>query len=94
MMRALFVREEEDHLVIGAGLPVAWFKSSDALSYGPTSTAWGPVEVRFTRGRAGWTWQVRGQWLREPPRVQLACPAFATAWSRPSEGPMPLTAKF
>ncbi len=80
MMRALFVREEDDHLVIGAGLPKAWFEQTetDELSYGPTATRWGPVTVRFIRGKSGHGWRVNldTAWHADAPLRRIELPGF------------------
>ena len=56
MMRNCFVREEDDHLVIGSGILPEWRETGQEISFGPTPTAWGPVAVRIEgrgdRGRA------------------------------------------
>ncbi len=52
LMRNLFVREEGDHLVFGAGLAPAWL-SAGPVQLEPTLTPHGPVGVRFTANSIG-----------------------------------------
>jgi hypothetical protein len=47
MMRSLFVREEGDGLVLGAGLAPDWLAAGTPLSFGPTPTILGTVSVAF-----------------------------------------------
>ncbi|MFP4388451.1 MAG: hypothetical protein ACLFPR_05815 [Desulfococcaceae bacterium] len=47
MMRSLFVREEGDGLVLGAGVAPDWLASGSPLSFGPTPTILGTVSVEF-----------------------------------------------
>ena len=80
MMRALFLREEADHLVIGPGLPTSWFNDPTVgdLSYGPTATRWGRITVQFIRraGASGWSLRVDGKWHGKVPLLRLSVPGF------------------
>jgi hypothetical protein len=93
MIRALFVREEADHLVVGAGVPAAWFEKSDQFSYGPTTTVWGPLSVIFSRRDRHWFVKIDGTWTGQPPRVRLEVPGFEAVWAQPSRWETPLVAK-
>jgi hypothetical protein len=93
MMRALFVREENDHLVVGAGVPAAWFEKSEHFSYGPTATAWGAVTILFTRRGGHWFVKIDGAWTGQPPRVRLEVPGFEAVWAQPARWETPLTTK-
>jgi hypothetical protein len=92
MMRALFVREERDHLVIGAGLPKAWFEQSGRFSYGPTATSWGPITVSFARRDERWLLDLDGRWRGQPPEIRVAVPGFENTVTVPSRGGTPLVA--
>ncbi len=80
MMRALFLREEDDHLVIGAGLPADWFAQTEMheLSYGPTTTRWGQVTVRFLRQGPSHGWRVRlhADWHGQAPARDIRVGGF------------------
>jgi len=76
-LRALFLREETDHLIVGSGLFPEWLASGAELSYGPSPTAWGPVTVRVD------VWEedacrvaVDGRWHDTPPEIMVALPGF------------------
>ncbi|MDY0093627.1 MAG: hypothetical protein RBT80_13090 [Candidatus Vecturithrix sp.] len=47
MMRSLFVQEESDRLVLAAGIPQEWLKTGQKLSFGPTPTAFGLLQVQI-----------------------------------------------
>lgn len=79
MMRALFVREERDHLVIGSGIPEAWFEAGERLAYGPTQTRWGAVTVVLWQQDGGWWVEVDARWHESAPRVLIRAPGFEPA---------------
>ncbi len=85
IMRALFVREEGDALVIGSGLLPEWLASSERLAFGPTGTPWGPVTVTLEPSVAGRTVAVQGQWHGAPPQLRCAVPGFR-AIDLPADG--------
>jgi hypothetical protein len=74
ILRALFVREEDQALVLGAGIPEAWLHQGGTLSFGPTPTPWGPVTVTITTEGAAPTVQMQGQWRGEPPTIEARLP--------------------
>jgi hypothetical protein len=89
-MRALFVREEPDHLVVGAGLPATWFERPRRIAYGPTATVWGPVTVSFEGAQGNWRLCLDAQWHGRPPRVRVAAPFFEPGWPEFVRGEAPL----
>lgn len=81
MLRNCFVREEEDHLVIGSGILPEWLAAGEVLSFGPTFTAWGPVSVRVQSSRLF----LEGAWRDQPPRIRIAVPGHAAFDAAPGE---------
>ena len=75
MLRACFVREEADRIVIGAGLKPEWWKQAGA-SFGPTLTPSGPMSVRVIAGNGGARLVVEGQWRGTPPLLDVRLPGF------------------
>ncbi len=74
MIRNLFVREEGDHLVIGAGILPRWLETDEALQFGPTLTPFGAVSVAVSVSPRQVS--VEGQWFREPPRMTVDVPGY------------------
>jgi hypothetical protein len=77
MMRNCFVREENDHLVIGSGILPEWRETGQEISFGPTPTAWGPVAVRMKGAEIA----VEGRWRTSPPRMRVPVPGFLATGS-------------
>jgi hypothetical protein len=74
IVRNSFVREEEDRLVIGSGVPEEWHGAGTVLRLGPTPTPFGPVTVEVLPhgGAAQVRWQAA--WRGPPPQVDVALP--------------------
>ncbi len=53
MIRHLFVREEKNGLVLGAGIFPEWLETGASVEFGPTPTPYGPISVRFTPSENG-----------------------------------------
>jgi hypothetical protein len=77
LIRSLFVREEDDRLIIGSGLLPEWIGEGSTLSYGPTLTAFGRVAVRVERVAGG---RVRialsPEWHAQAPAVEVRVPGY------------------
>ncbi|MFA9479658.1 hypothetical protein ACERK3_15320 [Phycisphaerales bacterium AB-hyl4] len=72
MMRAMFVREEDDRLVICSGLPSEWLQAGgEALRYGPTQTPWGPVTLQVTPSESAVTVTWESAWRDEAPEMEV-----------------------
>ncbi len=76
MMRNLFVREEGDTLIIGSGVYPEWLDGAEPISFGPTPTPWGPVEVSMERkgDRLQVSWLA--DWRSMPVTIQVQVPGF------------------
>ncbi len=90
MIRALFVGEETDHLVVGSGVPPKWFETSEGFSYGPTATAWGPVKIAFRRQGGNWLVKIDGHWTGQPPRARIDIRGFQQTWAQDTRWETPL----
>jgi hypothetical protein len=75
-IRNMFVREEGDTLVIGSGIPAHWNYEDRTLSYGPTWTPWGKLQltIEATIDDARVSWQAT--WHRKPPVVHVSVPCY------------------
>lgn len=47
MIRHLFVREEQDRLILGSGLFAEWIQEEKSISFGPTLTPFGSIQLSF-----------------------------------------------
>lgn len=81
MMRNCFVREEAGELILGSGILPEWLAAGSELRFGPTLTAWGPVNVRLLDPRL----HLEADWRGTPPHVIVAVPGFATIQASPSD---------
>lgn len=75
-LRNLFVREEADTLVIGAGVRPEWLRAG-TVQFGPTLTPHGSVAVRFTSTGAETQVEITATWRAAAPLRQLSIPGFA-----------------
>jgi hypothetical protein len=79
MLRACFLREEHDRLVVAPGVREDWCRDGGA-SFGRTLTRFGAVTVRVslndTNNRSA-TVTVDGLWHGAPPRLDVRLPGFA-----------------
>jgi hypothetical protein len=77
LVRNLFVREEGDALVIGAGVRPEWLRAGPA-NFGPTLTPHGAVSVSFTAQAADVRVAIDGAWRSgTAPRMELRVPGCA-----------------
>jgi hypothetical protein len=75
MIRNLFVREEGEKLVLGAGLFDRWLKQGEPLSFGPTLTPFGPVSARLESDSPGrWHLTVEAAWRGRIPVIEVQVP--------------------
>lgn len=73
MLRNLFVREEGDALVVGAGVHPRWLAAGEAR-FGPTLTPHGAVTLRIARGDEGVRVTLDAHWRTTPPLRELRVP--------------------
>lgn len=73
MLRQLFVREEENALVLGPGLDVRWLEAGPA-SFGPTLTPHGAVTAFFERRDGRLHVRLDAAWRGAPPVRQIRVP--------------------
>ena len=85
VIRALFVREEGDTLVLGGGVPPEWLASGQTLSFGPTLTSWGWLTVVIDTAGAAPGVRVESEWRERAPRI-LACLAGHDEFAVPGDG--------
>ncbi|MFQ5507778.1 MAG: hypothetical protein ACE5FN_00420 [Leptospirillia bacterium] len=74
MVRNLFVREEDDALIIASGVPPRWLEAGEPLWFGPAPTLFGPVTVSIERHDSGARVVWQGAWHGAAPRVEIRLP--------------------
>lgn len=74
MIRSLFLREEDDGLVLGSGLYPEWLEQDEPLLFGPTPTPWGPVTVRIEGPAGAKKLSFEADWRTTPPRIEARLP--------------------
>ncbi|MBA2880437.1 hypothetical protein HNR65_000755 [Desulfosalsimonas propionicica] len=79
MIRNLFVREEENHLIIGSGIFGQWLSENEPLFFGPTPTPHGPVSVTLTPAQGRLEVQINGQWRSRCPDIFVQVPGYENA---------------
>jgi hypothetical protein len=78
MMRSLFMREEDDRLVFGSGIPAEWLDAGGPLRCGPTATPYGPVEVNVRPGPGRVTVDWEAEWRGEAPAIEVSIPGIGS----------------
>ncbi|ODS24491.1 hypothetical protein AB835_03350 [Candidatus Endobugula sertula] len=89
MMRHCFVREESDRLVLGAGIQTQWWRTGEALCFGPAPTRFGVISLHIqkfdeytpykqssmgsSRQKVKVSWQ--GHWHGQAPMIDICLPA-------------------
>ncbi len=76
MMRALFVEEHADRLIIGKGLPDEWLTAGNQLRFGPTPTPFGPVQIDIHCHADFIHVDCSGVWHRDAPEIEIAIPGL------------------
>ena len=72
MLRNMFVMEEDDRLIIGAGIPEEWvIGASEPLSFGPAITTYGKITVTISchNGLPSVDWDA--DWYGEEPTIEV-----------------------
>ena len=74
MIRNMFVREEENCLIIGAGIPKDWFHQSEEISFGPAPTTFGTISIFITsnKDRLYVSWEFENP--PEPVQLEIRIP--------------------
>ena len=72
LIRNMFVREEDDQLVLGSGVLPRWIGAESF--FGPTTTPYGQVSLRLERRLRGLTATIDATWYDNAPSLRLAVP--------------------
>ncbi len=91
MIRSLFVQEEEDRMVIGAGLLPEWLQGGKRLFFGPTLTPYGAVGIRLVPKGGAFMLNVEAEWRKDPPVLEARVPGHRSVTVDPHGGQVLLT---
>jgi hypothetical protein len=72
MMRSLFLREEEDRLILLPGVFPEWLASEAPMEFGPTPTRFGPVTVGVDGPASHRRVHLKADWFYQPPLVEVS----------------------
>jgi hypothetical protein len=91
MIRNLFVREEEECLIVGSGIFPEWVEADEGISFGPTLTPYGPVTVETSKTAEGRLLRVDARWRGDMPAVEVRVPGYQAVPRRDAERAYRLT---
>ena len=76
MIRNLFVREEEDLLILCSGIPRTWLEKKQVMAFGPAPTRFGNITISVKPNgqtvRVDWS----GEWFTKEPPIDIRLPGF------------------
>lgn len=76
MMVNSFVMQQEQKLIIGAGVSLEWFDNTDEISAGPLTTEWGYLKVKLSKYRKNIAVECEGSWHSEKPEIEIRLPGY------------------
>lgn len=91
VMRALFLRDEGEDLVLAAGLPLARLNSGEDLAFGPTPTPYGSVSVSLHGPAEARRMTLAAHWGALPRRLLIRLPGHQPLAADPESGTWQLT---
>jgi hypothetical protein len=94
MIRNCFLREEQDRLILGSGIPAPWLVPGQNLRFGPAPCSFGTVTVTVhtqpaTR-KTTISWDA--DWHGQPPPIEIRLPSFAEYHPKHGESSVELEA--
>jgi hypothetical protein len=92
-VRSLFIREEDNRLLVGSGIFEEWLNADSDLIYGPTSTSWGPVTVRIATQDDICRVSLEGRWHETAPQIEIRVPGFCRKTVETIDNPIELARK-
>jgi hypothetical protein len=78
IIRNLFIRKEDDRLLLASGIFPEWLSTGEELSFGPTLTPFGPLSMRMFRSEGALFLHVDGAWYDRPPTREIRVPGYET----------------
>ena len=74
IMRNMFVREEQDRLILASGIVPELLEPGKPLSFGPTPTSFGPITLWIEPGKSGVQVSWKAHWRILPQSSGVALP--------------------
>lgn len=90
LVRNMFVREEDDGLVLCSGVPNTWRRSGEDTVFGPTPTPWGAIRVTIREVESGVEVAWDADWRELPPSLEVALPGCDAVYVDPAQGSVTL----
>ena len=75
-IRALFVREDADDLILASGVFPDWLRSGGRCSFGPTKTTFGEISIELSAQEDKLIVLPSGSLHRQPARILVAPPGY------------------
>ena len=79
IITSLFVREEENQLVLGAGIFPTWIETGSEIAFGPVEVSFGTISIRMFRRGEMTFFRTDTKWHRSPELVEIRVPGFVPA---------------
>jgi len=76
MIRNCFVREEDNRLILGSGIPRQWLKKDQPIAFGPAPTIFGDIQISISHVGSDVLFEWIGQWFGKEPTIDIQMPAF------------------
>ena len=76
MLRNMFVREEDNGLVLASGLLQEWLEAGVPLDFGPAPTPYGDLHLRIEPAATAITVAWQAHWRCQLPRLTVALPGL------------------
>ncbi|MCB0338990.1 MAG: hypothetical protein KDD53_05275 [Bdellovibrionales bacterium] len=85
IIRNIFIREEENCVVLCSGIPAEWIESETTIRFGPTLTKFGQISltVDVDRNKLNISWE--SHWHNSPEFILIELPGFSPETVDPSK---------
>ncbi len=72
----VFEEEQENQLILGAGIEPGWIQPGNQITIGPALTLWGQVSVTFDCQPKGIQVHLTASWYDDAPEVIINIPGY------------------
>jgi len=85
MIRNCFVREEQNRLLLGTGIPRQWLNKKTPLLFGPTPTAFGVLSITVSAADDEIVVSWQAAWHKAAPPIEVKIPGYTPVIATPGE---------